>query len=70
MRYFLAVARKENMTHAAELLHATQSTPSQQIKALENKLGKKLFSRRSRRPYWFSSVYQKVLENKILAVYL
>lgn len=47
MRYFLAVAREENMTRAAELLHVTQPTLSKQLKALENELGKKLFSRHS-----------------------
>ena len=33
MRYFLAVAREENMTRAAELLHVTQPTLSKQLKA-------------------------------------
>lgn len=47
MRYFLAVAREENMTHAAELLHVTQPTLSKQLKALEDELGKKLFTRHS-----------------------
>lgn len=47
MRYFLAVAREENMTRAAELLHVTQPTLSKQLKALEAELGKKLFVRHS-----------------------
>ena len=47
MRYFLAVAREENMTRAAEFLHVTQPTLSKQLKALEEELGKKLFSRHS-----------------------
>ena len=47
MRYFLAVAREENMTRAAELLHVTQPTLSKQLKSLENELGKKLFTRHS-----------------------
>lgn len=47
MRYFLAVAREENMTYAAELLHVTQPTLSKALKSLENELGKKLFVRHS-----------------------
>ena len=47
MRYFLAVAREENMTRAAELLHVTQPTLSKALKALETELGKKLFTRHS-----------------------
>ena len=47
MRYFLAVAREENMTRAAEQLHVTQPTLSKQLKSLERELGKKLFVRRS-----------------------
>ena len=47
LRYFLAVAREENMTRAAELLHVTQPTLSKTLKALEEELNKKLFTRRS-----------------------
>ena len=47
LRYFLAVAREENMTRAAEILHVTQPTLSKQLKALEDELGKKLFIRHS-----------------------
>lgn len=47
LRYFLAVAREENMTRAAEALHVTQPTLSKAIKALEEELGKKLFTRHS-----------------------
>ena len=47
LRYFLAVAREENMTRAAELLHVTQPTLSKTMKSLEEELGKKLFTRHS-----------------------
>lgn len=47
LRYFLAVAREENMTRAAEQLHVTQPTLSKTLKALEDELGKKLFTRHS-----------------------
>lgn len=47
LRYFLAVAREENMTRAAEMLHVTQPTLSKQLKSLEDELGKKLFTRHS-----------------------
>lgn len=47
MRYFLEVARRENMTKAAEVLHVTQPTLSKQLKQLEDELGKKLFIRHS-----------------------
>ena len=47
LRYFLAVAREENMSRAAELLHVTQPTLSKALKSLEDELGKKLFTRHS-----------------------
>ena len=47
LRYFLAVAREENMTKAAEILHVTQPTLSKALKSLEDELGKKLFTRHS-----------------------
>ena len=47
LRYFLAVAREENMSKAAEILHVTQPTLSKRLKSLEDELGKKLFTRHS-----------------------
>ena len=47
LRYFLAIAREENMTKAADILHVTQPTLSKTLKSLEDELGKKLFTRHS-----------------------
>lgn len=49
LRYFLALAREESVTAAAEYLHLTQPTLSRQLSELEDKLGAKLFIRGSRR---------------------
>lgn len=49
LRYFLAIAREESITGAANSLHITQPTLSRQIKDLEDKLGQKLFVRGSHR---------------------
>lgn len=49
LRYFLMIAREENITHAAQLLHVTQPTLSRQIQDLEEELGVKLFVRSNHR---------------------
>ena len=45
LRYFLMVAREENITKAAQLLHVTQPTLSRQLQQLEQELGVTLFRR-------------------------
>lgn len=45
LKYFLMVAREENITKAANLLHVTQPTLSRQMMQLEDELGVKLFHR-------------------------
>ena len=45
LNYFLAIAREENFTKAAQQLHVTQPTLSRQIADLEQELGVELFVR-------------------------
>ena len=49
LQNFLVVAREENITRAAELLHLTQPTLSRQLKDLEAEFGKTLLIRGKRR---------------------
>ncbi|WP_276850632.1 LysR family transcriptional regulator [Enterocloster lavalensis] len=49
LKYFLAVAREESISGAAQALHMTQPTLSRQLMDLEEELGKQLLIRGSRR---------------------
>ena len=49
LRYFLAVAREESISRAAEALHTAQPSLSRQLRELEKELGKTLFLRGRRR---------------------
>ena len=49
LKYFLLVAREENITKAANLLHLTQPTLSRQLMQLEEELGVQLFRRSKHR---------------------
>ncbi len=49
LEYFLAVAREQTISAAAESLHLTQPTLSRQLHDLEEQLGKQLFHRGSHR---------------------
>lgn len=49
LRYFLAVAREETISGAADILHVSQPTLSRQLKEMENDLGEKLFIRGNRK---------------------
>lgn len=49
LKYFLAVAREENISKAAESLFVTQPNLSRQMQNLEDEVGKKLFVRGNRK---------------------
>ena len=45
LKYFLEIAKDENLTRAAERLYITQPTLTRQLHQLEEELGKKLYTR-------------------------
>lgn len=49
LQYFLAVAKEQNISAAAQSLHLTQPTLSRQLKELEEELGKQLMIRGNRK---------------------
>ena len=49
LQYFITVAKEENMTHAAEILHVAQPALSQSVRRLETEMGTKLFDRVGKR---------------------
>ncbi|MDE7169739.1 MAG: LysR family transcriptional regulator, partial [Mucispirillum sp.] len=49
LRYFLEIAKTENISKAADNLYITQPALSRHIMELENELGVKLFTRDKRR---------------------
>lgn len=49
LQYFLAIAREQSISGAAEFLHISQPTLSRQIKDMEEELGKQLFIRGNRK---------------------
>ena len=49
LRYFLTVAREENITKAANFLHISQPSLSVQLQELEKEIGKKLLIRGKRK---------------------
>ena len=59
LQYFLAVAREQNISSAAESLHISQPALSTQLKALEKELGKELLIRDLVRSRGFGDVYKR-----------
>ncbi len=49
LKYFLAVAREESISHAAEVLFVTQPNLSRQMQNLEKEIGQQLFIRGTRK---------------------
>lgn len=70
LRYFLAVAKAQNFSQAAEDLHVSQPTLSQQIKQLEEELGTPLFNRLGRYTQLTEAgkIFEKYAEDSLRAV--
>lgn len=49
LRYFLAVAKEQNISKAAEYLFISQPSLSKQMQNLEKEIGRQLFVRGSRK---------------------
>lgn len=49
LRYFLAIAREESISGAAQVLHMTQPPLSRAMSDLEEEIGKQLFIRGNRK---------------------
>lgn len=68
LRYFLAVAREENITAAPRTLHVTQPTLSKQLKELEESLDTQLFIRGNRKikltedGHWLRKRAQEIID--------
>lgn len=55
LRYFLTVAREQNITKAAKVLNITQPTLSRQLAVLDDELGTRLFNR-DNKTEWVNSL--------------
>lgn len=62
LQTFVAAARAENLTHAAERLHLTVSALSHQVRQLEERIGSKVFVR-GPRGLKLTAVGQRLLDN-------
>ena len=65
LKYFLAVAREENITRAAKFLHITQPTLSRQLMQLEEELDAQLFIRGKNRNRTNTSNKSTFIRNRI-----
>lgn len=59
---FVAIAREQSFTRAAESLHLSESAVSQHVKHLESLVGVRLFERSPRRPVTLTEAGQRLLQ--------